>query len=74
MIPTERRLVDLGQRQATALVRVFDVGEVIVEVVKRVVPAGSLVGGDDVGHGEAFAELGAGRPEGWKEGQELRRL
>lgn len=53
MIPAEGGLVDLGEGQATALVGVLDVGEVIVEVVEGVVPAGGLVGGD-VGHGEAF--------------------
>jgi hypothetical protein len=36
VVPSKRSLVDLGERQAAALVGVLNVGEVIVEVVKGV--------------------------------------
>jgi hypothetical protein len=39
MVPSERRLVDLGQGETSALIHVVDVSEVIVEVVESSVPS-----------------------------------
>jgi hypothetical protein len=45
MVPAEGCLVDLGKGKTTALIRVLDVGEVVVEVVVRSVTAGRLGNG-----------------------------
>lgn len=43
MVPAERRLVDLGQSKATALVGVSDVSEVVVEVMEGCISSRGLV-------------------------------
>jgi hypothetical protein len=48
MVPAERRLVDLREGKSSALIGVFDMRKVVVEVVERGVPAGGLV---DSSHG-----------------------
>lgn len=43
MVPTEGSLVDLGESEASTLVRVVDVKEVVVEVVVGIVASGGPV-------------------------------
>lgn len=45
MVPSEGSFVNLGERKTTALIRILDMKEVIVEIVVGVVTAGSLLGG-----------------------------
>ena len=45
MVPTERRLVDLGERKTATLIRVLDMDELVVEVGIRRVPARCLLDG-----------------------------
>jgi hypothetical protein len=44
VVPAERSLVDLGESKSPALIRVGNVGKVIVEVVEGCVATGRLVG------------------------------
>jgi hypothetical protein len=42
MVPPERSLINFSEGKSSALIGVLDVGEVIVEVVKRCVATGGL--------------------------------